>query len=95
MTDRRDKTLIRMQAILDFVKSYRDENLISPTMAEIAVGVGWQSKDVGNIHPLIEQLINAGFLERVAKGARTLVVSNNPPRPFFYRREDFAVEETT
>lgn len=103
--DTRDKTLRNMQSIIDFISRYRHEHLISPTLAEIAVGIGMTAKDFGNVQPMVRKLVEEGFLfyatrgsttdpqKRVYRGARTLIVSDPLPRPYYYRREEKEVIE--
>jgi hypothetical protein len=92
--DYRDKTLRNMQEIINFVGRYRREHLVSPTLAEIAVGIGMTEKDFGNVQPMVKKLVEEGFLFYAAKGgARTIVVSDPQPRPYYYRREIKEVTE--
>ena len=88
-TDPRNVTLIRMQKILDFIKEYRAANQISPTLTEISIGIGWDDRGRGNVHPLIRQLIDEGFLVRaMPTGSRTLLLADPQPAPYYYLTPD-------
>lgn len=84
-----DITLLNMQKIIDFVRDYVQANGYSPTLEQIAVGIGKHEADAGNIHRLIKRLLAEGFLERSA-GYRTLRVPKKLPRKYYYRREEEA-----
>lgn len=71
----------RKQAILDFIRAYRETYEFSPTVYEIAEAVTGKREDAGNMIVWIHQLIAEGFLRRGAKGARTLLLVDRPPRP--------------
>lgn len=81
-----ESTLIKMQAIIDFIKRYTKENGIAPTLSDIAVGIGYKATDFGNVQPMVKALIAEGFLE--SKGthqARSITVAKKPPRRYFYK----------
>jgi len=82
----RDVTLRNMQKIIEFVAAYHQEKGFSPTLAEIAVGIGRKVTDAGNIQPMIQQLLNEGFLVSAGRNqARGLAVAKKPPRKYFYK----------
>lgn len=83
-----DTTEVRKQQIIDFIRMYHNKNQIAPTLREIAVAIGWQPQSYGTVVPLIDDLIAKGFLKRVAKGARTIMLVEPQPKPYYYRRED-------
>lgn len=83
-----DLQKVRKQQIIDYIRQYREQNYMSPTLREIAVAIGYEEESYGSVHPLIKDLINKGFLVRAAKGARTLMLAEPQPAPYFYRRED-------
>lgn len=82
-----DKSLRDMQAIIDFIRDYRAEKGISPSYAEIAVGIGQGIQNQPNVSRLIKRLEDEGFLVHLASGARTIAVAPNPPRKVYYSRE--------
>ncbi len=80
-----DVTLRNMQKILDFVDTFHKQHGFSPTLKEIAVGIGRKASDAGNIQPMVKQLVNEGFLVTAGKNqARGIAVSKSPPRKRFY-----------
>lgn len=62
----------RKQLILNFIHEYRRVRKISPTVKDIAQGIGYLRESAGTVHSLINELIEEGWLERVQPGARTL-----------------------
>lgn len=81
-----DVTLVNMQKIIEFVRDYTKREHISPSLEEIAVGIGKRPEDVGNISPMIDKLVQERFLERLGK-YRGLRVPKKLPRRYYYRRE--------
>lgn len=84
-------TLVRMQAILDFVRAYYAREGIPPTLKEITVGIGRPESDFPNVSNLIKRLIEAGFLYRAGNGnssMRCLMLVDKPPRKQFYKEVD-------
>lgn len=79
-----DLTFQRRQLALDFIHEYRRiKKGVSPTYAQIAVGVGFVSASEGTAcHTLIDPLIEAGWLERMG-GARS-IVPTRPPTDEYY-----------
>jgi SOS-response transcriptional repressor LexA len=84
---RREVRIHRKQTILDFIEKYRKEFLISPTMDEIAEAVRGNAKDAGNVSIWIKQLIEEGWLRRVRKGARVLVLTQPQPSERYEEKE--------
>lgn len=81
----KDETKQRMQAIIDFVADYAKTKKIAPTLKEIAVGVGLKEADFGNVAPLIDHLVEEGFLTRAGwHQGRSIAVADKPPRKRFY-----------
>lgn len=73
------KTLVR-DRILAFIVSYQDEHGFSPTMREIASGIGIAS--VGCVHKHINGLKEAGLLrETENQTPRALAVNKGIPSP--------------
>ena len=73
------KTLVR-DRILAFIASYHDEHGFSPTMREIASGIGIAS--VGCVHKHINSLKEAGLLrETENQTPRALAVNKGIPSP--------------
>jgi len=90
-TGLKDVTLTNMQKILDYIKAYYDEVGLPPTQTEIAKAVTGKASNVGNLNPLIQKLIEDGFLYRAVEdknAARVLMVVDPPPRPYYYRRDE-------
>lgn len=81
-----DQTEIRRQQILDCVRLSHEDKGIAPTYREIALYIGWEETSFGTVFPLVEDLIRAGFLQRKAKGARTLALVIPQPSDFYYSR---------
>lgn len=80
-----DETKQRMQAIIDFIADYAKTKKIAPTLKEIAVGIGLKESDFGNVAPLINYLVEEGFLTRVGwHQGRSIAVADKLPRKRFY-----------
>lgn len=67
----------RQQAVLRFVHQFLEAEGRSPTLKEIAEGVG--SSAVSTIHKHVQHLIEKGFLQR-AHGSGNNIVPNAPTR---------------
>jgi repressor LexA len=63
----------RQKAVLQFIATFNDEEGRSPTLTEIAKGVG--SSAVSTIHKHVQHLIDKGFLERSHGKGNNLVVA--------------------
>ena len=62
----------RQQKIYDFVKVYIEVNKYSPTMREIATGVGLKSPST--VHGHLDRMRENGYVDFVDSTARTLRV---------------------
>lgn len=82
-----DTEKLNTQKILEFVRAYYKEHGIPPTQPDIAEHVTGNRKNAGNLHRLIENLIEEGFLERKGGTVRNLLPAKRPPRRYYYRRE--------
>lgn len=73
------------QAILNFIAHYHTANGVSPSYAEIAIGIGRKEADRANVRSLCNALVDEGFLEHGASGVRDLVLTQKPPRKVYYK----------
>lgn len=64
----------RQQAVLQFIRGFLDEEGRSPTLQEVAAGVG--SSAVSTIHKHVQHLIDKGFLQRSHGKGNNLVVTS-------------------
>lgn len=81
-----DATLRNMQNIVTFIGYYHKTKGFAPTLSEIAVGIGKRPTDFGNVQPLIQRLIEAGFLVNAGSHqGRSLAVAKKLPRRYFYK----------
>lgn len=81
----KDETKQRMQDIIDFIGSYAKQHKVAPTLKEIALGVGMNETDSGNVSVFINTLITEGFLTRVGRHqGRSIAVASKPPRKRYY-----------
>lgn len=79
-----------MQKILEFVEVFHETNGYSPTLSEIAVGIGKRAEDFGNVQPMVRKLIKEGFLVSAGKNAgRSLGLAKNPPRKVYYEYDQY------
>lgn len=79
------KTQERMQAIIDFVRTYHKQHSIAPTLKEIALGIGMTAADSGNVTPLINDLVRLGYLTRAGwHQGRSIAIAKKPPKRWFY-----------
>lgn len=77
----------RQQAVLQFIRDFAEEEGRSPTLTEIAKGVG--SSAVSTIHKHVQHLMDKGFLERshgkgnnlVLRGAEAEAAESRRDRP--------------
>ena len=67
----------RQQAVLNFIRTFLQEEGRSPTLSEIAKGVG--SSAVSTIHKHVQHLMDKGFLVRSHGKGNNLVVSAAHP----------------
>lgn len=67
----------RQHAVLQFVQQFLDEEGRSPTLKEIAEGVG--SNAVSTIHKHVQHLIDKGFLKRSQGCGNNIVLSEDAP----------------
>ena len=66
----------KQKELLDFIDNFTDDNDVSPTYREIADALGLSS--VASVAPRIDNCVDAGFLEKHPREARSLrVVSND------------------
>ena len=65
----------RQQAVLQFIRVFLDEEGRSPTLQEVAAGVG--SNAVSTIHKHVQHLIDKGFLQRSHGKGNNLVVTSS------------------
>ncbi|HEX4845964.1 MAG TPA: transcriptional repressor LexA [Geothrix sp.] len=66
----------RQQAVLKFIRTFVQDEERSPTLAEIAKGVG--SSAVSTIHKHVQHLMDKGFLVRSHGKGNNLVVATSP-----------------
>lgn len=66
----------RQQAVLKFIRTFVQDEGRSPTLAEIAKGVG--SSAVSTIHKHVQHLMDKGFLVRSHGKGNNLVVAADP-----------------
>ena len=86
-TGRSKATKQRMQDIIDFVRDFPHD--YAPTLTEIALGVGKKEGDFGNIQPLVQQLIEEGFLTNAGKHqGRSITLAAKMPRKYYYRKDE-------
>lgn len=69
----------RQQAVLTFIRTFLQEEGRSPTLSEIAKGVG--SSAVSTIHKHVQHLIDKGFLARSHGRGNNIVVAIAEPEP--------------
>lgn len=69
----------RQQAVLNFIRAFLQEEGRSPTLSEIAKGVG--SSAVSTIHKHVQHLMDKGFLVRSHGKGNNLVVSTASEGP--------------
>lgn len=58
--------------VLDFIKAFKRIRGFTPTLQEIAVGMGLRSRS--NMHRLVQELIGRGLLSKKPLLARTIKV---------------------
>lgn len=85
---RSEATLRSMQGIIEFVKQYHKDNRFAPTLKEIALGIGKKEQDFGNVHQLVQQLIDEGFLVNAGRHqGRSITLAAKPPRRWYHKSE--------
>lgn len=62
----------RAEDVLDFIKEFVGENGFSPSLREIAGGVGLKS--TGTVHHHLQQLVERGFIRRLPGAVRTIQI---------------------
>jgi SOS-response transcriptional repressor LexA len=62
---------------LAFVQEFIDTNGLSPSIQEIAHGIGWKSK--GHAHAVVDMLVERGYLTRLPGRNRSLAVLRHVP----------------
>ncbi|MBS1783810.1 MAG: transcriptional repressor LexA [Acidobacteria bacterium] len=67
----------RQLAVLQFIRAFLDEEGRSPTLQEVAAGVG--SNAVSTIHKHVQHLIDKGFLQRSHGKGNNLVATGTAP----------------
>lgn len=83
-----DVTLRNMQKIVEFVGVFIKEHGFSPTLSQIAVGIGKRAEDFGNVQPMVKKLVQEGFLVSAGKNAtRGIGVPKKLPRKYYYKPE--------
>ena len=65
----------KQKELLDFIDNFTDDNNVSPTYREIADALGLNS--VASVAQRIDNCVDAGFLEKHPREARSLRVVNN------------------
>lgn len=65
----------KQKELLDFIDSFTDDNDVSPTYREIADALGLSS--VASVAQRIDNCVDAGFLEKHPREARSLRVVSN------------------
>lgn len=84
----RDKTLIKRQELLDFIRMYRSQYNMSPTLQEMAKAIYGDESNAGNVSTmLVKPLIREGFLYSARKGAASVQLVTPQPRKVYYKRE--------
>ena len=85
----RDKTLIKRQELLEFIREYRGQNNMSPTLEEMADKIYGDKRNAGNVLKLlVRPLIDEGFLYSARKGAASIQLVAPQPREVYYKREN-------
>jgi hypothetical protein len=83
----------RKQLILNFVHLFREQHQgISPSVKQIAHGIGYGKKSSGSTASLVNELIAEGWLYREVPGSRTLVLSH-PPETIYHEISDPDLQE--
>lgn len=62
----------KQKALLDYIESFTDDNNVSPTYREIANALGLSS--IASVAQRIDNCVDAGFLEKRPREARSLRV---------------------
>ncbi|MGG6196185.1 LexA family protein [Pantoea allii] len=62
------------QRTLDFIRGYIGKNRISPTILEIAHGMGWSSGNAASEH--VNALERKGFIRRVKRASRGITITS-------------------
>ena len=65
----------KQKELLDFIDNFTDDNDVSPTYREIADALGLRS--VASVAQRIDNCVDAGFLEKHPREARSLRVVSN------------------
>ncbi|HTL98237.1 MAG TPA: S24 family peptidase, partial [Holophagaceae bacterium] len=80
----------RQQAVLQFIRAFLEEEGRSPTLQEVAAGVG--SNAVSTIHKHVQHLIDKGFLQRSHGKGNNLVVTSSGSSGFHGRESREALQ---
>ncbi len=65
----------RMRKALDFIVAFQANNRgVSPTLAEMCVGMGYSSKTRASVSGLLDGLEREGLIKRQARRARAITV---------------------
>ncbi len=64
----------RMQDAMRFIQRYTDENKKTPTVREVAQGIGLRLTSVGRAHELLRALEERGFIKRSNSHGRRLEI---------------------
>lgn len=68
----------RQKQVMLYIERYISDNRISPTLDEIADGLGIVSR--GNVHQLIKLLVRDKYLEHLPRTSRGLTILKMPGR---------------
>ena len=65
----------RQMKVLEYIKSYWDENGYSPSYDDIKDAMGISSRS--NVHRIVHCLVERGYLRNIPQKARSLVIVDN------------------
>lgn len=68
----------RKQLVLDFIHEYRRIHEISPKFLDIAKGIGYAENAEGTAFTLVDELVQEGWLRRVAPGMSRAILPVYP-----------------
>ena len=73
----------QQQALLNFIRSFRNENGFAPSFDEMKDALGLASKS--NIHRLVECLVERGLVRKLPERARSIVLIEGDRLPLGWR----------